>query len=142
MGFPPRADFYLGLSAGQYRGGGTSPVMYGKAGIYYGLSNPASGAAAVLMEGYGGLREDISDGGIRVMMAVPAFRIAFGADHNFRDNRTDFIMSHFEALAGLIDFLLIAGLCDWVDTREDLERLLPAYSGTKRTVARRVKHAS
>jgi hypothetical protein len=93
MGFPPRADFYLGLSAGQYRGDGTSPVLYGKAGIYHGLFNPVSGAAAVILEGYAGLRKDISDGGIRAMMAVPAFRIAFGADYNFRDNHADFIMS-------------------------------------------------
>jgi len=98
MGFPPRADFYLGLSAGQYRGDGTAPVLYGKAGIYYGLFNPVSGAGAVILEGYGGLRKDISDGGIRAMMAVPVFKFALGADHNFRDSQTDFIMSFFLSL--------------------------------------------
>ena len=44
-------------------------------------------------------------------------------------------MAGWQAINGMIDFLLLAGLCEWVDTVEELDALLPARSGFHRTIS-------
>jgi len=50
-------------------------------------------------------------------------------------------LSGWNTLPGLIDFVLIAGLCDWVDTQEELDALLPPPGGFTRTLANFMKLA-
>jgi hypothetical protein len=45
------------------------------------------------------------------------------------------LVSRWQALHGFMDFLLLPGLCTWVDSVEGLDELLPAPSGTRRTIS-------
>jgi len=45
------------------------------------------------------------------------------------------IMAGWQALYGFLDFLLLPGLCEWVDTTEELDALLPPPSGITRGMA-------
>jgi hypothetical protein len=45
------------------------------------------------------------------------------------------IATRWQALAGFADFLLLPGLCEWVDTQEQLDVLLPPPSGLRRTIS-------
>jgi hypothetical protein len=48
---------------------------------------------------------------------------------------TMIIVSEWQALTGFMDFLLLPGLCEWVETIEELEALLPAPSTMRRTIS-------
>jgi hypothetical protein len=41
----------------------------------------------------------------------------------------------WSTLTGMLDFLLLDGLSEWVDTQEQLDALLPPVTGLKRTIA-------
>ena len=45
------------------------------------------------------------------------------------------LVSSWQALHGFMDFLLLPGLCTWVDSVEALDALLPAPGGTRRTLS-------
>jgi hypothetical protein len=57
------------------------------------------------------------------------------------DGEVQITMQGWNSLAGLIDFLFLAGLCDWVDTLEELDAHLPPPGGTVRTMANFMKLA-
>jgi hypothetical protein len=44
-----------------------------------------------------------------------------------------------QALVGMIDFLLLTGLCEWPDTQEELDALLPPPGGFTRRIASFIK---
>jgi neutral trehalase len=48
---------------------------------------------------------------------------------------TMIIVSEWQALTGFMDFLLLPGLCEWVDTVDELDALLPAPSTMRRTIS-------
>ena len=57
------------------------------------------------------------------------------------DGEVQITMTGWGSLAGLIDFILIVGLTDWVDTLEELDALLPPPGGMTRTMANFMKLA-
>lgn len=57
------------------------------------------------------------------------------------DGEVQITLGGWNSLAGLIDFLFIVGLCEWVDTQEELDALLPPPSGMTRTMANFMKLA-
>ena len=57
------------------------------------------------------------------------------------DGEVQVTLSGWNTLPGLIDFVMIAGLCDWVDTQEELDALLPPPGGFTRTLANFMKLA-
>jgi len=72
------------------------------------------------------------------------FYIGIGShNQNYRsflmDGEVMFLVTYFEALSGMIDFISLTGLCKWPETREELNELLPPYSGLKRKIANFVK---
>lgn len=42
-------------------------------------------------------------------------------------------------LSGMMDFVLLGGLCEWVDTQEELDRLLPPPGGMTRKIANLIR---
>jgi hypothetical protein len=57
------------------------------------------------------------------------------------DGEVQITLGGWNSLAGLVDFLFIVGLCEWVDTQEELDALLPPPSGMTRTMANFMKLA-
>jgi len=45
------------------------------------------------------------------------------------------LVGGWQAIYGLIDFILLPGLCEWVETTEELDALLPPPSGFTRGLA-------
>ncbi|MEJ2483564.1 MAG: hypothetical protein P8049_10755 [Gemmatimonadota bacterium] len=57
------------------------------------------------------------------------------------DGEVQITMQGWSALAGLVDFAFLVGLCEWVDTLEELDALLPPPGGLTRTMANFMKLA-
>ncbi len=57
------------------------------------------------------------------------------------DGEVQITMSGWNTLAGLVDFMILAGLCDWVETQEEFDALLPPPGGFTRTMANFMKLA-
>ena len=57
------------------------------------------------------------------------------------DGEVQITMQGWSSLAGLIDFRFLVGLCEWVDTLEELDALLPPPSGMVRSMANFMKLA-
>jgi len=57
------------------------------------------------------------------------------------DGEVQITLVGWNSLAGLIDFLFIAGLCEWVDTQDELDALLPPPGGMTRSMANFIKLA-
>jgi len=51
------------------------------------------------------------------------------------DGEVAVVAAGWKALAGLPDFITVAGLCTWVDSVEELEQLFPGYDGLKRKLS-------
>ena len=51
------------------------------------------------------------------------------------DGEVQVLVGGWQALYGLIDFILLPGLCEWVETTEELDALLPPPSGFTRGMA-------
>jgi hypothetical protein len=51
------------------------------------------------------------------------------------------LVTYYGAIAGIMDFVGLTGLCKWPETREQLNELLPPYGGTKRKMGRIAKTA-
>ncbi len=64
-------------------------------------------------------------------------------NQNYRSSTTDgelvFAVAGWPALHGLPDFLVLAGLSEWVSTLEELEALFPPYSGLRRRIGRWIR---
>jgi hypothetical protein len=45
------------------------------------------------------------------------------------------LVSGWQSLTGFVDFLLLPGLCEWVDTTEELDALLPDPSWSRRWIS-------
>ncbi len=50
-------------------------------------------------------------------------------------------VSGWNSIAGLIDFLLLIGLSEWIDSQEELDELLPPPGGMTRKLANLMKLA-
>jgi hypothetical protein len=48
---------------------------------------------------------------------------------------TMIVVTSWSALNGFMDFLLLPGLCEWVDSQEELDALLPPPSSTRRWIS-------
>lgn len=57
------------------------------------------------------------------------------------DGEVQITLAGWNTLAGLVDFIFLVGLCEWVDTLEALEELLPPPGGATRTMANFMKLA-
>ena len=57
------------------------------------------------------------------------------------DGEVQITLGGWNSLAGLVDFLFIAGLCEWDDTQEELDALLPPPGGMTRSMANFMKLA-
>jgi hypothetical protein len=53
----------------------------------------------------------------------------------FLDGEVMITMTGWNSLPGLMDFLILTGLCEWPTTQEHLDRLLPPPSGLTRSIA-------
>ena len=51
------------------------------------------------------------------------------------DGEVQILISNWQALYGLIDFVLLPGLCEWLETTEALDALLPPPGGMTRSTA-------
>lgn len=51
------------------------------------------------------------------------------------DGEAMITMAGWRSLVGMLDFMLLTGLCQWVETVDDLNALLPPGSGMQRTMA-------
>ena len=57
------------------------------------------------------------------------------------DGEVQVILGGWQSLYGFLDFLLIPGLCEWVETTEELDALLPPPGGMTRSTAGLMKLA-
>lgn len=57
------------------------------------------------------------------------------------DGEVALVVASWSALFGFTDFLVIAGLSEWVDSVEELERLLPRYEGLRRRISHWIRIA-
>ena len=57
------------------------------------------------------------------------------------DGEALFVVSGFGSLYGLIDFAATMGLCDWMESVDQLNKVLPAPSEWQRRLARMIKIA-
>ena len=55
------------------------------------------------------------------------------------DGEVQVTMTHWNTLAGLMDFSIIEGLSEWPETQEELDRLLPPPSGLVRSLANLIR---
>ncbi len=93
LGQPSSVEPYGGISGGGYYEGQASDfTAYLSAGIRKYLLSPVISAAALQLEGYGGLRGDEGDGGVRALFAIPFLRLGFGVDWSFKDGSVPFLM--------------------------------------------------
>lgn len=57
------------------------------------------------------------------------------------DGEVALVVASWSALFGFTDFLVIAGLSEWVESVEELERLLPRYEGIRRRISHWIRVA-
>jgi hypothetical protein len=57
------------------------------------------------------------------------------------DGEVALVAAEAAALVGLMDFIMIAGLCTWVEDVEGLEELFPGYDGLARRISRWIRMA-
>ena len=55
------------------------------------------------------------------------------------DGEVALVVSGWSALFGLPDFLVIAGLSEWIDDLDELEALFPSYHGLQRQISRLIR---
>jgi hypothetical protein len=55
------------------------------------------------------------------------------------DGEVQITVCGWSALTGMMDFILLAGLCEWVDTQEDLDRLFPPPGGLTRKIGNLIR---
>jgi hypothetical protein len=55
------------------------------------------------------------------------------------DGEVAFVTASWKSLSGLMDFITIAGLCEWIDSIEELEELFPGYDGIARRMSRFIR---
>jgi len=55
------------------------------------------------------------------------------------DGEAMILMAGWQALEGIIDFLLLSGLCEWLETTEELDALLPPPGGFSRSTSGLIK---
>ena len=51
------------------------------------------------------------------------------------DGEVQITLGGWQSLYGFLDFLMLPGLCEWVETTEELDALLPPPSGMVRAMA-------
>ena len=55
------------------------------------------------------------------------------------DGEVALVTAGWKSLAGLMDFITVVGLCDWIDSVEELEELFPGYDGIARRMSRFIR---
>ncbi len=85
------------------------------------------------------VRNMISDMGPAEMEKAIAFFTVGSANMDYRsmclDGEAMVVVAGWESLNGVIDFMLLAGLCEWPETTEELDALLPPPSGLMRRIS-------
>jgi hypothetical protein len=75
---------------------------------------------------------------------LAAYFIIGSHNQNYRsmviDGEVAFVAAGVGALTGLIDFIVITGLTEWLDDLEELEEHLPKYEGLQRWFARWIRN--
>ena len=66
---------------------------------------------------------------------------ALAAAAQVDDGEVQVTLAGMRALNGVLDFLLLTGLCDWPETTEEIDELLPPPGWLKRRIASFVKVA-
>jgi len=93
LGMPPKYNWYAGVSFGGELSGENRIAAFGKFGLYKALGNPTTGAFGLMAEGYGGVLDEKSEGGLRGSLVSPFLRMGVGADYAFRAERLDFLFT-------------------------------------------------
>ena len=68
-----------------------------------------------------------------------------GGSHNqntrslAQDGEVAFVAAQWQAINGLMDFIVIAGLSTWIEDLETLEELFPGYDGLARRISRWIR---
>ncbi len=57
------------------------------------------------------------------------------------DGEVAFVVAGWSALFGVPDFIVIAGLCQWIEDVSQLEELFPRYEGLQRRISRWIRIA-
>jgi hypothetical protein len=57
------------------------------------------------------------------------------------DGEAAFVVAGWSALFGIPDFIVITGLCRWIDDLSELEELFPRYEGLQRRISRWIRIA-
>jgi len=55
------------------------------------------------------------------------------------DGEATYLVTYFDALIGILDFVNMTGLCRWPDSREELDEIIKPYGGFKRKFGRFIK---
>jgi hypothetical protein len=55
------------------------------------------------------------------------------------DGEVQITVCGWSTLSGVMDFIMLGGLCEWVDTQQDLDHLLPPPRGMTRRIANLIR---
>jgi hypothetical protein len=55
------------------------------------------------------------------------------------DAEATYLVTYFDALVGVLDFVGMTGLCKWPESREELDEILKPYGGFQRKFGRFIK---
>ncbi len=55
------------------------------------------------------------------------------------DGEVEITVTGWDTLSGLVDFILIVGLTDWIEDLDELDALLPPPGGTTRRLANLIR---
>jgi len=89
------------------------------------------------------IRNVVADYSLEERQKVMAFLTVGSANMDYRsmvmDGEVMVTVTGWNALSGFIDFLILPGLTEWIETQERLDELLPPPSGFNRKVANLIK---
>jgi hypothetical protein len=134
MGRPDTWRWYGGVSAAVHRRDVAQAAIYAHGGFYRDVLNPVTASLGVIAEGYFGGRGaftrvvNAADGGVRVGLLSPTFRLGFGWEYSIRDGEADFFASLVHPLRRATDGVL--------DKQREVNGSLEALTATRRELGR------
>ena len=112
----------------------------GRAGERLDAREPPAGLEAATMELVNGL---LADHPIETQQGWISYLTVGSANMDYRsmvmDGEVMVTVTGWNSLAGVLDFQLLVGLCEWIDSQEALDELLPPPSGATRKMANLIK---